>query len=287
MSPLADIERDISPDDPVLVVFLEGWIDAGGAGLLARAALVDQIPTQRVATFDGDALIDYRARRPTMALVDGVIDQLRWPEIELRAGVDRAGHHVLLLVGPEPDMRWRAFADEVVALAKRYDVRLVVGLGAFPAPVPHTRAVRLASTASDAALAAKVGFVGGTLEVPSGIQGVLERACGDAGIPAVGLWARVPHYLAATAYPAAAAALVDGLAATAGLALNSGNLHAEAAAARSRIDDLVANSNEHQSLIGQLEAQVDAEEPTLAVTLPSGDELAAELERYLREQPDN
>ena len=115
---------------------------------------------------------------------------------------------------------------------------------------------------------------------------MLERTCGDAGIAAVGLWARVPHYLAATPYPAAAAALVDGLAATAGLTLQSGNLHAEAAAARARIDDLVANSTEHRSLIGQLEAQVDAEEPTLAVTLPSGDELAAELERYLREQPD-
>jgi predicted ATP-grasp superfamily ATP-dependent carboligase len=285
--PLATIERDISPDAPAMVVFLEGWIDAGGAGALARAALVDQIPNQRFASFDGDALIDYRARRPTMALVDGVIDEVRWPEIELRAGVDRAGHDVLLLVGPEPDMRWHAFAAEIVTLAQRYGVRMVVGLGAFPAPVPHTRAVRLASTASSVELAAQVGFVGGTLEVPSGIQGVLERAAGDAGIAAVGLWARVPHYLAATPYPAAAAALIDGLASTAGLTLHSGDLHAEAAAARSRIDDLVANSAEHRSLIGQLEAQVDAEEPTLAVTLPSGDELAAELERFLREQPEN
>ena len=222
-----------------------------------------------------------------MALVDGVIDGLRWPEIELRAGTDRGGRDVLLLVGPEPDMRWKAFADEIVTLAQRFGVRLVVGLGAFPAPVPHTRAVRLASTASDAELAAKVGFVAGSLEVPCGIQGVLERACGDAGIPAVGLWARVPHYLAATPYPAAAAALIDGLSTVAGLTLHSGDLHAEAAAARSRIDDLVSNSDEHRALISQLEVQVDSEEPTLAVTLPSGDELAAELERFLREQPDN
>lgn len=287
MSPLVAIERDIAPRAPALVVFLDGWIDAGGAAALARASLVEQIPSKRFATFDGDALIDYRARRPSMQLVDGVITGLRWPEIELRAGVDRTGNDVLLLVGPEPDMRWREFSAEVASLAQRYDVRLVVGLGAFPAPVPHTRAVRLASTASDAALAARVGFVGGTLEVPSGIQGVLERACGDAGVPAVGIWARVPHYLAATPYPAAAASLVDGLASAAGLALNSGDLHAEAAAARSRIDELVSNSEEHLSLIGQLEAQVDAEEPTLNVSLPSGDELAAELERFLREQPDN
>jgi hypothetical protein len=272
---------------PVLVMCLEGWIDAGlGAGA-AMSAVLSGRATERVAVWDADELIDHRARRPVLHLVDGVATGMTWPQIELRAGVDDAGRDMLFLTGPEPDMRWHAFSSSVVEMAHLFDVRIVVGLGAFPAPVPHTRPVRLVATAPTADLASDVGFISGSIDVPAGVQAALEQAFNDAGIPSVGLWARVPHYVVSMPYPAASAALVDGLAAVAGLTLPSRDLHAAAARARGRIDELIANSEEHQAMVAQLEGQVDQEMPLSGgdmdpATLPSGDELAAELERFLR-----
>ena len=278
---------DVEVDAPVLVMGMEGWIDAGLGGGAAMATLLEQVPNQVVARFDSDELIDQRARRPVLRIVDGVTSPLTWPEIELRAGEDRTGKSVLLLVGPEPDMRWKSFTQAVVGLGTEMGVRLVVGLGAFPAPVPHTRPTRLASTATTAELATQVGFVPGTIDVPAGIHAALERGFADAGIPAVGLWARVPHYAAAMPYPAASAALIEGLMAVADLTLHAGDLQAAASVTTQRIDELIANSEEHTAMVQQLESQIDAAEGQAAVgfdlgNLPSGDEIAAELERFLR-----
>ena len=286
------IERllEVELDRPVLVVALEGWIDAGlGAGQ-AMAALLEQIPTEPIVRFDSDLLIDYRARRPVMHVEDGINTGLVWQDLVLRAGQDRAGKDVLLLAGPEPDMQWRAFTRAVVRLAGELDVRLVVGLGAFPAPVPHTRPLRVVSTATTSELAAEVGFMPGSIDVPSGILGALERGFADAGLPAVGLWARVPHYLANMPYPAAGAALVEALLRVAGLTVYAGDLLEAAQVTESRIAEMIANSDEHQAMVSQLEAQLDAAEPTVMGSdaglgdLPTGDELAAELQRYLRTQ---
>jgi PAC2 family protein len=272
---------------PLLVVCLEGWIDAGlGAGS-AIAAIQAGRASERLVVWDADELIDHRARRPTLHIADGVADGLTWPETELRATVDDAGRDMLLLVGPEPDMRWHAFAASVVQLAQEYGVRLAVGLGAFPAPVPHTRPVRLVATAPTQQMAAEVGIVPGAIDVPAGVQAVLEHALNGVGIPALGLWARVPHYLVSMPYPAAGAALIDGLAAVGGVTLSSRDLHDSASRARARVDELIANSAEHQAMVQQLEAQADreasmAEEDLDGVRLPSGDEIAAELERFLR-----
>src|SRR5262249_1682868 len=159
-----------------------------------------------------DELIDFRARRPTLRVVNGVDTELRWPTIRLMGATNRTGRSVLLLTGPEPDMRWHQFVSEVVQLASRLGVELVVGLGAFPAPVPRTRPVRLVGTPTEAELAAKMGFLPAGVDVPAGVQGVLEFAFGEAKTPAVGLWARVPHYASAMPYPAASAALLDSLA---------------------------------------------------------------------------
>jgi hypothetical protein len=270
-------------DQPPLVMCLEGWIDAGIGAAAAMASLVGGRPTDRIATWDSDELIDHRARRPVLHLADGVARGVTWPEIELRAGTDDRGQEVLLLVGPEPDMRWHAFAASVRDLLMEVGVRLVVGLGAFPAPVPHTREVRLVATAADREMAARVGFIPGTIDVPAGIQAVLEDELTRAGIPAVGLWARVPHYVVSMPYPAASAALVDGLAEVTGLSFSSIELKESAVRARGRIDELIANSTEHQAMVAQLEAQADREVEMIG-PLPSGDELAAELERYLRGQ---
>lgn len=287
MSDLATVHQWPTLERPVLVVAMEGWIDAGLAAGTATATLLGAMPNEELATFDADALIDYRARRPTLQIVNGVDTELRWPAISLVAATNRTGRSVLILSGPEPDMRWRQFVTEVVQLASRLEVEQVVGLGAFPAPVPHTRPVRLVGTSTEAELATRVGFLPASIEVPSGVQGALEVAFGEAGIPAVGLWARVPHYAAAMPYPSAAAALLDGLARMAELELDTSALHTAASATHQQIEQLIAGSEEHAALVRQLEAQQDREEGLAATgfgDLPSGDELAAELERFLRGQ---
>ena len=163
---------------------------------------------------------------------------------------------------------------------------MVVGLGAFPAPAPHTRPVKLAATAppSSASLVARVGIVQGELEVPAGVMAALELGFGSVGIDTVSLWARVPHYVSAMAFPDASAALVDGLASIAGLTLDSSTLHGAADNSRRQVDDLIADNPEHMAMVRKLEESIDASEGNTLGTdaLPSGDELAAELERFLR-----
>jgi proteasome assembly chaperone (PAC2) family protein len=270
-------------DEPVLVLGLDGWIDAGLAATNALGTILEDLDTETVAVFDADRLLDHRSRRPTMHLVDGVNTGLTWPVLELRVGADLDGNDVLFLVGAEPDHRWRAFSRAVVDLALEFDTRMVVGLGAYPAPAPHTRPTRLVSTATTADLARAVGIAHGRIDVPAGVHAAIERECAETGMPALGLWAQVPHYAAAMPYPGAAAALVDGLWSVAGLRFATGSLHDDAVATRERLDGLVANSEEHVQMVHALEAQYDALE-TVEGPLPTGDDLAAELERFLRDQ---
>lgn len=284
---LYEIHEDLDLDAPVVIMALEGWIDAGAGAARATAALTDALDSVLLASFDTDELLDHRARRPVMELLDGINTGLIWPTIELRAATDDAGHDLLLLVGAEPDHTWRAFAKAAVDLALHFGARLVLGLGAYPAPVPHTRPTSLASTATDAELAQRVGVLGGAINVPAGVQAAIERECADRGLPAVGLWAQVPHYAAAMPYPAAAAALIDGVCEIGGLVLDSHELHDEATATRTRLDALVAESDEHRELVHQLELHVDTErgpDDGSPLELQTGDELAEELERFLRDQ---
>ncbi|MGA2432641.1 MAG: PAC2 family protein [Acidimicrobiales bacterium] len=278
---LADPELN----EPVLVVSLEGWIDAGLGASTAISTMLNTISTEVLATFDTEYFIDQRARRPLARIVDGITTELTWPEIQLRYGHDGDGADILFLVGPEPDFHWSDFIDVVTDAAGRFDVRLVVGLGAFPAPTPHTRPVRVIATAPEASahLLPIIGTVTGELEVPAGISAALELGFAEVDMEIVTLWARVPHYVAAMPYPQASAALIDGLARIAGLTLDASHLRASADEARQRVDDLVTNNPEHTSMVEQLEEAADETEGTsLGDELPSGDELAAELERFLR-----
>jgi hypothetical protein len=271
-------------ESPVLLLALEGWIDAGFGAAQALATIVETTEMTTVASFDSDTLLDHRARRPTMHLADGRNTGLTWPSIELRAMTDDDGTEALVLMGAEPDHLWRAFSRSAVDLALEFNCRLVVGIGAYPAPVPHTRPTRLVATATTAELAEQVGYVPGSIDVPAGVHAAIERRCAEVGIPALGLWAQVPHYAAAMPYPAASAALLDGLGTFAGLSFASGNLATEATSARERIDALVANSDEHLEMVRQLEHHVDTIQQAEGDGLPSGDELAAEVERFLRDQ---
>ncbi|HQT99054.1 MAG TPA: PAC2 family protein [Acidimicrobiales bacterium] len=278
---LADPELN----EPVLVFSLDGWIDAGLGASSAMSNLLETISTEVLATFDTEYFIDQRARRPLARIVDGVTTELTWPEIQLRYGRDGDGADIIFLVGPEPDFHWSDFVDVVTDAAGRFDVRMVVGLGAFPAPTPHTRPVRVIGTApaTSMSLLAAVGSVTGELEVPAGISSALELGFSEVDVDVVTLWARVPHYVASMPYPQASAALIDGLARVTGLTLDASHLRASAEEARQRVDDLVTNNPEHSTMVQRLEAAADETEGTsLGDELPSGDELAAELEKFLR-----
>jgi PAC2 family len=278
--------------DPVLVVCLEGWIDAGYGAAAAVGHLKAQIRTQRLVAFDTDELLDQRARRPVMRLVNGVNESLRWPRLQIRHGRDNLGQDILVMTGPEPDFRWNGFTRALMEIVDKLNVRLCVLFGAFPAPSPHTRPLTTASTATTTELAERIGFTEASFEIPAGAQAAIERAFADAGKPAVGVWARVPHYAATMPFPGASALILDSLAKLTGLVIDTSDLYARSRIALQQIEQLISNNPEHIEMVRNLEAQFDAEaSQRTAVTsladeanLPTGDELAAELEKYLREQ---
>lgn len=293
--PLVDVHFTPELHEPVMIVAMDGWIDAGLGAANAVTALMSVTGAETIAEFDADRLLDHRARRPVMHLVNGLITGLTWPSIELKAGTDAAGNDLLLLVGAEPDFEWQAFADAVVDLAHDHECRMVVGLGAYPAPVAHTRPTALSVTTSSAELSDTLhGYVRGTLDVPGGIHAVLDVAANDSGIPAMGLWAQVPHYVASMPYPAASVALIEGLGEVTGLEVDLGQLPSDAKATRLRLDELVAENTQHQAMVRQLEEMMDEglggpdDAPTFGFDhLPSGDELAEELQEFLREHPED
>jgi len=275
-------------DQPVLVVHLTGWIDASGAGAAALTAIDDECQTELLATFDGDAFIDYRARRPTMELRDGVNTKMVWDDIQLRFGHDTNKQAVVTLVGPEPDSRWREFAAVVTELAGQLGVRQMVALGAYPYATPHTRPPRLSSSSPSAEVLANLPYLKNSVDVPAGVSSVLEHALSDAGIASLGMWVQVPHYVSAMSYPAATIALLQGLHEVTGLVVSADEAVHEAEIQRHRIDKLVAANDEHGTMVTNLELLYDqAGEQTMSLgdaQLPSGDDLAAEFERFLREQ---
>ena len=278
-------------DRPVLVVMLNGWIDASGAAAAAMTAVEDECASQPLATFDSDTFIDYRARRPIMELREGVNTKLTWSEIEMKVGTDTAGRAVLTLTGPEPDSQWKTFARAVTELALRLDVYQMVALGAYPFATPHTRPSRLSSSSPSADVVAGVPYLKNSVDVPAGVSAVLEHALTEAGIASLGIWVQVPHYVSAMSYPGASVALLDGLREVTGISIGAGDLAREADIQRARIDQLVAGNDEHTSMVRTLEAAFDAlvgdAGAAMGTTeLPSGDDIAAEFERFLRDQDD-
>jgi hypothetical protein len=276
-------------ESPVLVVMLTGWIDASGAAAAAMSTIEQAAEARPLATFNGDVFIDYRARRPTMELREGVNTRLDWPEIQLKVGHDEAGRDLLTLSGPEPDSSWRWFADVVSGLSVELGVRMAVVFGAYPFAAPHTRPSRLSCSSPSTELVDTVPFLKNSVDVPAGMGAVLEHALVDRGIPALGLWAQVPHYLGTMSYPAASVALLEGLGQITEVHIDATAMQADAETQRERVDQLVASNAEHRAMIEQLESVYDqADQQTGGSmwpdSIPTADELGAEVERFLRDQ---
>ncbi len=268
--------------DPFLVLHLSGWTDAGLAGQTAAAFLRARWNSRSIAEFDLDELIDYRARRPIIRLAGGTIEQLTWSPIELAAGTTAGGRDVLLLTGPEPDFRWNSFIDQVLELCHELGVAEVFGLGAFPAPSLHTDPVAVLGTSADPELAGRLETVPAIIELQAGIQSVLEERLYRAGIPATGLWARVPPYLAGGTHPPAALALVESLARLVGVEVDATELVAASKEHLEQVEQAIRERPQIAEFIGQIRALVEQGGDD---RIPSGEEIAAELERFLSQQP--
>lgn len=277
-------------DHPRLVVMLEGWIDASGAAAAAMTAVEADTDARELVTFDDDLYIDYRARRPVLEIRGGVSTRLVWSSPRLLVGRDMNGLDVLLLTGPEPDMAWHRFAATVGELAERLGVQSMTALGAYPFATPHTRPTRISATSPSADLVRTLGFATSSVDVPAGMAAALEERLHEQGIPAAGIWAQVPHYVAAMSYPAASAALLDSLHQVTGIEVPARALRREVAVQRERLDHLVASNEEHAAMVARLEQLHDDGElldpgDGPALELRTGDEIAAEVERYLRDNP--
>ena len=274
-----------------MVVMLAGWIDAGGAARSAIDTITEESEASPVAQLDDDVYIDFRARRPTMELREGLNSVLQWERITLSVGNDRTGRDLIVLAGPEPDMAWHRFTRVIGEFAEQQGVRRMVHLGAYPFATPHTRAARLSVTSPSQDVLAEVPFLRSSIDVPAGVAASLEHDLHGRGIASLGVWAQVPHYVAAMSYPAASVALLDGLREATGLVIDATELRNEVMIQRRRLDDLVAGNEEHALMIHQLEQIYDASDDESPVTgvgpsleMASGDELAAELEAFLRDQ---
>ncbi len=264
--------------DPAIVAALDGWIDAAGASTAAAERVADGATP--IATFDADLLFDFRSRRPVLDVVDGRLSELTWPELTMRRA--RIGaRDVLVLAGAEPDFRWQELGRDVREIVRRLGVSQWVSLGAIPTAVPHTRPVPVLATASGDGLLAEEEQVGpaGLLRVPSAALSTLEKTVADDGVPTVGFYAQVPHYVGGP-YAAAAIAILEHLGRHLGVEVPLGGLPDEAMAQRQRLDQIVQADDDSRTYVERLESVVDNQE------MPTGDELVSEIERFLQQGGD-
>lgn len=286
---------DVRPE-PALIVAFDGWTDAGAGGTGAAEHLLERYPAQRIGRFDPDALFDYRDRRPELEIDRGRLRQVRWPELTIRHLAPTSGPDLLLMTGPEPDLGWRALADDMKELADMLGIRRYVGLGSVPGPLPHTRPVQLVCTSNDDALLERLGAPHEQMVVPASAQVALEAELAGHGLTTLGMWVRIPHYVAGP-YPEASRALLERLSAHLGTAVDLVDMDADIEANRQRLDVAATSSDEVREHVTQLERLYDAQAvgdagplgidsarggPLTDVEVPSGDELAAEIERFLR-----
>lgn len=272
---------------PVLIAGFTGWNDAAEAASLSVSTAGEEWGAGRFGSFDAEAFLDYQTIRPQIRLMEGVTRTVDWPENVLSAtsaNLLEGDRGAVFLSGPEPNFRWKTFCGAVVDLARELDVSLVVTLGALLADMPHSRPTSVSANAQDPALVEGLGLSASRYEGPTGITGVLHRFCAEAGLPAVGMWASVPHYLPSVPSAPAALALLGNLQTLLGGKLDTSSLERTSRDYQTQVSAAVAQDSDLASYVQMLEERYDSQAEGQTRDLPSGDDLAHELERFLREK---
>ena len=270
----------------MLIGAFRGWNDGAQAASLAAGYLAKTWSAERFADVDPEEFFDFQATRPHVSLEDGLTRRIDWPETAFyHARPDGLDRDVVLLLGIEPNLRWRTFSELLIGLTRELGVELMITLGALLADVPHTRPAPVTGSASDPDLVKKLGLSASRYEGPTGIVGVLHDSCKQAGIPSASLWAAVPHYVSLTPSPRGAVALCERLGELIGVSVDVAELEEAAQSYEEQVSEAVASDEETAAYVDDLEQRVDSLEESQ--DLPSGDALAAELTRFLREREED
>jgi proteasome assembly chaperone (PAC2) family protein len=271
---------------PTLVAAFAGWNDAAGAATAALEAVAMSLDAEPVAQVDPEEFFDFQVSRPTIRLTEGQTREIDWPQNVLYAArVPAADRDLVLVSGIEPNLRWRGFAKAILDAAERLEVQLVVTLGALLADVPHTRPVPITGLASDPELVDRLGLSRSSYEGPTGIIGVIHDACRRRGVTSASVWAAVPHYVAAVPNPKAALALLRRLEGFTGLEVDATGLEDAVERYERQVDRAVAANPEIEELVQRLEEEQDTG-PEFTEDVPSGDVIARDFQRFLRQRGD-
>ncbi len=285
MQPLIWDRRPDGLRAPAMVCAFQGWNDAGDAASSAVSFLASSLQARRFARIDSEEFYDFQSNRPSVQFNDENEREIVWPTVEVfEASAPRAPRDLVLVQGVEPSLRWRAFTAHIVDLAEALGVQVVVSLGALLGDVPHTRPVTISGHASDPALMERLGMQGSTYEGPTGIVGVLHTACASAGLPSASLWAGVPHYVAAAANPKAALALVRRVEGLIGVSVDVSELESAAADYERQVGLAVQSDPDIQAFVERLEQAAESNEEVSPEDVPSGDAIAREFQRFLRQR---
>jgi proteasome assembly chaperone (PAC2) family protein len=270
---------------PILIAAFKGWNDGGQGASSAAEHLVDLWDAKRFAEIDPELFLDFQAVRPNVVLEEGTTRRIEWPENAFyHAPIPGLDRDAVILLGVEPSYRWRTFVGLVTGLAQELGVEMVVSLGALLADVPHTRPSPVTGSASDPQLVEQLGLQLSRYEGPTGIVGVLHDGFQQAGVGSVSLWAAVPHYVSLAPSPRAARALCERLGDLLGMPVDVEELVASEEDYAAQVSAAVSSDAETQSYVEELERRADTLDMLIeADDLPTGESLAAELTRYLRE----
>jgi proteasome assembly chaperone (PAC2) family protein len=272
---------------PVMVCAFAGWNDAAGSATTALTTIAESLDADLIAQVDPEEFFDFQANRPTIRLTEGEAREIEWPgNVLLSAEADGAERDLILLAGTEPNLRWRTFSEGLAEAAESLGVEMVITLGALIADVAHTLPVPITGLASDPELIERLDLARSSYEGPTGIVGVLHDSCGRRGIPSASLWAAVPHYAAAVPNPKAALALLRRLEGLVGVAVEASGLEEETSSFEAQVSRAVEANPEISEMVTQLEKQ-QSEQLELDDEVPSGDALARDFERFLRQQGGN
>ncbi|MBL8926112.1 MAG: PAC2 family protein [Pseudonocardia sp.] len=287
---MTDREPSTGPDDtvptlvdPVMIAAFEGWNDAGEAASTALEHLELTWDAAPLASVDPEEYYDFQVTRPLVKLADGVTRRIEWQTTRLSvAQIPGTERHVVLVNGIEPNLRWRAFCAELLGYVERLGVTKVITLGALLTDTPHTRPTPVSGTSYDAASAAELRVEPTSYQGPTGIVGVFQNACVEAGVPAVSFWASVPHYVSQARVPKAAVALLHRIEEVLDVEVPLGALPEQAEEWERTVSEMAEADDEVREYVRQLEQQAEASADDDDLSKASGDEIAADFERYLR-----